>query len=242
MIPAERLVEALEATWPPAEIAQIGGWRLRRGIGGGSRVSSVRPLGDPGEPVDGAIAKAERIMRGWGQRPLFQLTDADAALAAELSARSYAVKDPTVFMAAPAEALAARDLAPVRQVECAAPLAAMEAIWALDDVGPARLAVMERAKGPKTYFALRLKDRIAGVAFVAVDRDVALLHALVVDPALRRCGVGVASAIASARFGLSHGTETLALAVTEANAPALALYRGVGLVQCGGYRYLAAPD
>jgi len=240
VIPLDRMLDALEATWPPAEAAQLGGWRLRRGLGGGSRVSSVRPAGDPGRPLPEAIDAAEAVLRGWGQPPLFQLTDVDAVLEAALAARRYRVKNPTRFMAAPISGLALRDPAPVRPVEAAAPLAAMEAIWALDGIGPERLAVMERAAGPKTCIALRSGDRIAGVAFVAVDRDLAVLHALVTAPAHRRIGVGKAGVIAAARFGARHGAETLALAVIEANEAARALYGAMGFVDIGGYRYLTA--
>jgi GNAT superfamily N-acetyltransferase len=189
-----------------------------------------------------AIAEAERVMRGWDQRPLFQLTEADAALGAELSGRGYTLKDPTIFMSAPAAALAESELAPVRPVESAAPLAAMEALWALDGVGPERLAVMDRVQGAKTFLALRLVDRIVGVAFVAVDGEIAMLHAVVTAPAHRRAGVGGAGVIAAARFVRRHGAGTLALAVTEANRPARALYAGMGMRDVGGYRYFQVPD
>ncbi len=236
-----RLSDALEATWPPAEIMQVGAWRVRRGLGGGSRVSSVRPAGDPGRSMDDAIAEAERVMRGWDQRPLFQLTGADTELKAELTARGYSVKDPTIFMAAPIAGLAARDPAPVRPVEAEVPLAAMTSVWALDQVGPARLAVMARAAGPRSHIALRLGDVIAGVVFVAVHQDIAMLHSLVVAPAHRRKGVGRAGAAAAARFGARHGADRLALAVTEANAEARALYEDMAFEPLGRYCYLAAP-
>lgn len=243
MIPSDdRLLNALAATWPSAETAQIGDWRIRRGLGGGSRVSSVWPVGEPGRPLPDAVDEAERIMRGWGQRPLFQLTKAGSALEAELSRRGYAPRTPTVLMAAAIPGLAGRDLGAVRPVEADAPLAAMEGVWALDDIGPERLAVMDRARGPKTFLALRLGDRIAGVAFVAVDDDIAMLHALVAAPAVRRAGVGRAGVVAAARFGLRHGATTLALAVTEANGPARALYSAMGLLDAGGYCYQQAPE
>jgi len=242
VIPSERLLDALEATWPPAEIAHLGDWRIRRGLGGGARVSSVRPLGDPARALPDAVDEAERIMRGWEQSPLFQLGEAGSALEVELAGRGYVLKTPTVLMAAPISDLAGRELAPVRLVESAAPLAVMETIWALDEIGPERLAVMDRAPGPKTFLALRLGDRIAGVAFVAAAGGVVMLHALVSAPTYRRAGVGKAGMIAAARFGLRHGATTLALAVTEANAPARALYSGMGLQAVGGYRYLQAPE
>lgn len=242
MSDAAGLCDALEATWPPAETVDLGGWRIRRGLGGGSRVSSVRPMGDPGRPLDDAIAEAERIMRSWGQRALFQLTDLDGALERELAARDYGVKDPTVFMEAAIAGLAERDPTPVRPVEAQAPLAAMEAVWKFDRVGPARLAVMARATDPKTHLALRVGDMIAGVAFVGVSGGVAMLHALVVAPSYRRRGIGRAGVVAAARYGARHGAGALALAVTEANGAAQALYRDMGFEFRGGYRYLAAPS
>jgi ribosomal protein S18 acetylase RimI-like enzyme len=47
---------------------------------------------------------------------------------------------------------------------------------------------------------------------------------------------------AAARFAAAHGADTLALAVAEANAPARALYRRLGMTEAGGYHYRIAPD
>ena len=82
---AARLFEALEATWPPAGGDLVGPFRLRRGGGGGQRVSAAvwddgaGPL-DPARARDG-LAEAEARMADWGQVPLFMLRgDADEAL------------------------------------------------------------------------------------------------------------------------------------------------------------------
>ena len=43
-------------SWRPLETARLGGWRLRAGAGFTGRANSVLPLGDPGLPLDEAIA------------------------------------------------------------------------------------------------------------------------------------------------------------------------------------------
>ena len=154
---------ALAATWPAAETRRLGPWTLRRGDGGGSRVSAATldgPLADP--------AEAEAAMRAWGQRPLFRIGRGEEALDALLAARGYARHEPTLVLAAPAAALAAApDEAAVLGP---APLACMAEIWAAGGIGPARLAVMARAPEPRSYILGRLGDRPAGCAFVAACR------------------------------------------------------------------------
>ena len=77
---------ALDATWPAAEFHDLDGWRLRRGAGGGKRVSAASGAGK----VDHAVA----AMATWGQPALFQLWPGDEALDDDLAARGYAIVDP----------------------------------------------------------------------------------------------------------------------------------------------------
>ncbi len=123
---------------------------------------------------------------------------------------------------------------------CDAPLECQAEIWAAGGVGPARLAVMARARGPKTWLLGRAADRPAAAAFVAAHGGVAMLHALEVSPAARRAGLGSAMTRAAARWAADNGAGVLALAVTEANAPARALYAGLGFRESGGYHYRGA--
>ena len=53
----------LAATWPPAEAMRLGPWTLRRGAGGGSRVSAATLEGE-----DGAIESAAAAMLAWARR------------------------------------------------------------------------------------------------------------------------------------------------------------------------------
>lgn len=229
----EALFATLEATWPAAEVIDCGPFRLRRGAGGGQRVSAATALG----PADGAqIAAAEAAMRDLGQVPLFMLRQGDEALDAALAARGYRINDPVVGLAAPVAAVAA----PVSGMAAFAhwpPLAITADLWADAGIGPGRLAVMQRVAGPKTAILARAADRPVGVAFVALHGDVAMLHAVEVRADARRAGSGRRLVQAAANWAQDAGARTLALVVTEANAAARALYAGCGFAPVTRYHY-----
>jgi GNAT superfamily N-acetyltransferase len=236
------LFAALDATWAAAERAAIGEWVARRGAGGGSRVSSVWPKGDPGLPPEAAIDAACAVARGWGQTPLFQVDPADADLDDRLAARGFIPYDASLFLAAPARVVAAHGEGRGMVLRVRAPLAALDELWAQGGVGPARRAVMARTPPPSEALALRADDRVAAAAFVAAAGDVAMAHAIEVAPRFRRQGLGAAITAAAASWALENGAGTLALAVTERNAGARALYARLGFVDCGGYHYRRAPE
>lgn len=231
----DRLFSALDATWPAAGIVEREGWRLRRGEGGGRRVSAAtRPPGATGEPD---IAVAEAAMEGWGQRPLFMLRDGDGAMDATLAAAGYDKVDETSFYLIEAAALLDDQSETARIIRGAGPIAMIEEIWAKGGVGPERLAVMARAAGPKSYMIGRLADRPVSVAFVAVDGDIAMVHALETLERARRRGAARMLLSGAARFAQENGARWLALAVTDRNVAASALYRGLGMTVAGRYHY-----
>ncbi len=75
MTPAA-ITALIDATWPTAELTHAGGFAIRRGAGGGSRVSASTAL----TPGAGDIAEAEAAMAALGQPGLFMIRDGDAAL------------------------------------------------------------------------------------------------------------------------------------------------------------------
>lgn len=221
----------LSATWPPLETAEAGGFLLRRGAGGGRRVSSAL-LRSP----DWSPAEAERVMAAWGEPPCFQLWPGEDVLDAALAARGYAACDPTLILEAPAD-LVAPARSDERTIFCAAPLACMEEIWRAGGIGPARLAVMARAKAPKTFILGRLGDRPEGCAFVALAGQAAFLHALEVHAPARRHGLARQMTHAAAAWAASAGATRLLLAVKDTNVAALALNRGLGFTEVSRYHY-----
>lgn len=232
----DRLMEATDATWPAAEMLDFGGWRLRSGAGGGKRVSAASPLGG------GAVEDAEAVMREWGQPPLFRLTAADAELDSDLQRLGYQLIDEVVLYAGPVERLSGDGSHVAALYRCQFAPAIMEEIWAAGGIGPGRLRVMDRVSGPCARLLSRAADTPCGAAFVAVDGDVAMIHAIEVLPALRRQGAGRLLMEGAARFAADHGAAWLALAVTKANEPARALYGRMGMAEAGRYHYRIAAD
>lgn len=232
-----RLMAATDATWRPAEALDMRGWWLRRGAGGGKRVSAASPLGS-----GGVIADAETAMREWGQVPLFQLTPDETAWDSALAACGYRVIDPVVFYAAPVAQLAGEGahISAVYRAQMAP--AIMEEIWAAGGIGPGRLAVMERAAEPCARLLARAGDSPCGAAFVGVDDEIAMIHAIEVLASFRRRGAGRLLIEGAARWAAEHDAVWLALAVAEANAPARALYARLGMAEAGGYHYRIAPE
>ena len=219
---------AMEATWPPAASWVLGPWRLRDGAGGGKRVSAATV---EAAWTEADIAAAEAAM----PEPLFMIRPQDSALDAALQARGYATADPVVIYAAPtAGFVPAPHMATFPHWP---PLQIDANLWAEGHVGPARLAVMHRAIGPKTVILARTADRAAGVAFVALHGTTAMLHALEVSPNYRRQGCARNILHAAAVWASGHGADRLALAVTAANGGARRLYASQGMEAVGQYHY-----
>lgn len=234
-----RILQALETTWPAAGQHSLGPWTLRDGQGGGKRVSAASLRGADATAKD--IAEAETAMTALGQDPLFMIRPQDQALDVALEARGYRVIDPVIAYLGPISTLAASLPSGLTAYPLWPPLAVAREIWEDAGIGPARLAVMARANEAKTALLLRRGDHPAGLCFVAMAGDIAMLHALEVVQDQRRHGVGRALVQGAATWAQAHGAQDLALVVTAANVPARALYAGLGMTQQGRYHYRQRP-
>ncbi|WP_103334242.1 GNAT family N-acetyltransferase [Pseudotabrizicola formosa] len=230
----EALADVMEQTWPPARRFAVGPWCIRDGQGGGKRVSAA--TAGPGWS-DEAIPEAESAMTGLGQDPLFLIREGDGALDQALQSRGYRVVDPVVAYEAPCHVLADPAPPPMSAFAHWPPLAICAEIWAEGDIGAARLAVMQRAAGPKCVLLGRVNDQPAGVAFVAMHHGVAMLHALEVRCKARRQGSAHHILRAAAGWAQQNGADSLAMVVTVANIPARNLYASLGMGVVGQYHY-----
>ncbi|MCC1480855.1 GNAT family N-acetyltransferase [Roseibaca sp. Y0-43] len=227
MIGAKACFTTLAATWPAARSWQQDGWTLRDGAGGGKRVSAASA---------GPDARAADLAALMPAGPLAMLRPEQTALDRDLAALGYTVVDPTLIYAAPVADLAQKP-PHVSLFDLWEPLEIMREIWAEGGIGPDRIAVMARAPGPKTAFLARLGDRVVGCGFCAIHDGVAMLHAVEILPAYRRQGAGRTMLTGAAHWAQGQGAEWFTLAVTEANAPARALYEGSGLQAVARYHY-----
>lgn len=230
---AARLYAVNDATWPPAAFHRAGPWIVREGQGGGQRVSAATAT----QPVtEGDIAIAEKQHVALGQNPIFMIRPGDEELDGWLASRGYKVKDPVVLYLAPVAALVG-EVPPVTAFPIWPPLQIQLDIWAEGGIGPARLAVMERAEGPKTSILGRRNDKPAGTAYVAIHDGVAMVHALEVPATMRRQKAAHYIMRRAADWAADNGAQWIALAVTEANAGARALYASLGMEEAGKYHY-----
>ena len=228
------LARAFETTWPAAEYADAGAFRVGRGLGAGGRVSSARALGPDWDEAD--IPAVEAIHPRWHQQAMFRVPDGDA-LAGTLARHGYALETPTAIMAAECELLM---VTPVPQMTAFAlwpPLAIQGEIWAAGNIGAARQAVMPRVALPRTAILGRHADRAVGAAFVAADGPVAMIHAIEILPGFRRKGMATWLIRKAAEWAQAQGATRLALAVSRRNTSARALYDRIGFAEIGGYGY-----
>lgn len=226
--------DVIDQTWPAAARHAVGPFTLREGQGGGSRVSAATA---DGPVTDQDIKQVEAAMRDLGQKQIFMIRPGDEALDAQLDARGYQVVDAVTIYSCPAKQLTDIEIPRVTVFTIWEPLAIMSEIWAAGGIGPARLAVMDRAKGPKTGILLRHNDKPGGAAYAAVHDGVAMVHAVEIVPFQRKQGLGKWAMRGAAFWALDNGAETLSVMCTDRNEGANALYRSLGMQPASQYHY-----
>ena len=232
------LFDAIDGTWPPARRWAEGPFVLRDGQGGGQRVSAATTDG-PGTDAD--IDRAQAAMRAAGQRPLFMMRGDTPELDAQLAARGYTISDPTVIYTLPIGRLTDVPIPRVTAFTIWEPLAIMREIWATDGVGPARLAIMARAR-TKTGIFSRWNEKPGGTAFAAVHGDICMVHALIVLPHQRRGGVARWMMRRAAFWGQAQGATTISVLCVASNEAANGFYQALGFERVGSYHYRKSPD
>ena len=228
------LFDVIDATWPCAARIEHGPWTLRRGAGGGSRVSAATTAGPvTSDQIDDAMAE----MYGLDQDPIFMVRNGQEDFDAALEAKGLVIKDPVTLYS-----IALSDCGwpqPQRMTGFAMwpPLSVCLDIWQEGEIGPSRVAIMERAVAQKTALFGRVSDKPAGTGYVAINNKIAMLHALEVRKAHRQQGLGRELMYSAAYWADAHGATDLTILVTKANEPANGLYRSLGMTEVGGYHY-----
>ncbi|SDC65181.1 Acetyltransferase (GNAT) family protein [Streptomyces prasinopilosus] len=267
----EELARAAARAWRPVESERLGDWELRAAGGFTRRANSVLPLGDPGMPLDEALAA---VCRWYADRglPAYVQTATGAegtqeALGAELERRGW-VREVTAQLWVGALAPVAdagpepsgggpggADVLLSREAD-----GAWLARYRRRGVGEVALKVLGGGSpaspgGPSVWFATvpaedggdGFGDGAAGGAAPAaigrcvVDGRWAGFAAVEVDPALRRRGLASAVMAALARRALDEGASAAWLQVEADNAAAHALYGRMGFAAHHAYHHYRAP-
>ena len=229
----QRLYQAINTTWPARTTRQEAGWEIRDGAGGGKRVSAVTSAQTELPDIDWVEARLSEQ----GQEHLFMIRDGDEILDAALAARDYKIIDPVTLYLCETTPLRPASL-PRAQSYCIwEPLHIMREIWATGDIREKRIALMHRVQTPKTALLARSGDSPAGVGFLALDGEIAMLHAVEVLPEFRRTGVAKKLMAQAAKWAEGHGAKYMALMTTRDNQAANRLYSSLGMRPVGHYHY-----
>ncbi|MFF1413834.1 GNAT family N-acetyltransferase [Streptomyces sp. NPDC058289] len=226
----EELARVCARSWVPLESEPLGEWTLRASGGFTRRANSVLPLGDPGAPLDDALA---RVTSWYARRdlPAYVQTATGAAgtqelLCAELEDRGWVREVSALVQVGGLAAVGDLDVddavvAGVRLTRTP------DEDWLsrygrVKDPGTARRVLVA---GPSVWFAA-----VPGQAIgrLVVDGRWAGFGAVEVDPVHRRRGLASAVMAALARRALEEGASAAWLQVESDNAGARALYEGMG--------------
>jgi ribosomal protein S18 acetylase RimI-like enzyme len=261
----EDLQRVSASSWGAVEREQLGEWQLRASSGFTQRGNSVVPLGDPGLPLEDAVAEVERWYAARGLPAKFAVAGpegfdpADDPLGALLLTRGYAAASLTLNLTGRTEAVAAADTGG-------------PAVVTDTELSDAWLETYERTRrtvpgvtravltgSPRQLFGhiapggglsqqlgLRPADA-AGTTPIALGRlgvahGWAGLGAVWTDPAYRGRGLAAHLTAQLAAQVRREGVHLIHLQVEHDNATATALYRRMGFRPHSSYAYLTAPQ
>ncbi len=241
------LEEVAAKGWQAPDSRWLGRWLLRAAEGFTGRANSVLPLGDPGRPLDEALAE---VHAWYGERglPARMVVPAPAreALDGALEARGWTAYNPTVVLVADVAVTLGRlparaDLPPVL-VE---PVPGDDWLGAYHYRGGEPLpqvgrAIMTAARAPG-FAVVRSGGTVLAIARASVDDGWVGVTAVEVDPAHRRRGLASHVMRELLRWADGLGAHSAYLQVAAENAPALALYDRLGFAPHHRYRYRLSP-
>ncbi len=245
----QEIEELAMNAWPAAVAQTLDGWRLRYNWGVTSRANSVWP-NDAGTKLtlDDRLRIVDDFYTRRGAPSQYQISP--AACPSELDARlehlGYTVHSPTcVQTAGLSEVLGASSPAANVHVQetCTDEwfAAYVQAEGADGRDAAARRGIVERV-GPRVAFAhLSLAGETAAVGMGVLERGWLGVFNMSTHPAFRRRGAAKAILGALAGWAATNGGTRTYLQVMEKNAPARALYEGLGFSTLYHYHYRKAP-
>lgn len=212
------------ALWPHVEVEPLGEWVLRTDPAPVGRLlkraNSCLAIGDPGLPLDEA---AQRIVAFYRTRRRDALAQVEHGSQVDVHLDAAGWEE----VAGGASYFQVASLARALRA-CAGP-------------EPDELAdLVEIEDGPRVELRLVRSGEVVAGGRAALDGDWLGVHALGLEPRLRRRGLATAMMARLLDWGGSQGATTAWLHVEVDNEPALALYEGMGFRTHHRLRYLRA--
>lgn len=229
--------------WPAAHSTELDGWLVRRAAGVTLRANSVLPAGAPYD-LGRALDYVETLYQAHGITPSFQISPAaqPTDLDAQLAARGYQVKNPTLVQcAAVADVLAALPV-PMGEVNISsvADDAWTEFWWQHDGRGGSAERAVARQildRGSALYARIMVGDQIAAIGRLALVDDWSGLYCIAVDPAFRRQGLAQAVIHGLLLEATTSGIGQVFLSVLADNTAARTLYHRFAFSTVSRYHY-----
>lgn len=242
-----QLEELAANAWPAEMVQVVEGWRLRFNHNVTRRANSVWPNGEGnGLPLEEKLALVEDFYARRGCPARYQICPAaqPAHLDSILAGRGYTCAALTAVQIAPLEAVLAGARAnPAYSTHISE---TFDQEWftlycQAEQVSPqaaaGRRAILQRI-APRAGFALVLAAaRPVAIGLGVVERGWLGLFNIVTNPEFRRQGAATAAIRALAQWGQAHHARHIYLQVMADNAPALALYAGLGFERVYHYHY-----
>ncbi|MCZ3389031.1 MAG: GNAT family N-acetyltransferase [Actinomycetia bacterium] len=232
--------------WQPLERTLLGEWVLRAAGGFTGRANSVLPLGDPGEPLDDALAEvvawyAARSLPPMIQVPLPLRTDLDDALTERGWEAYNAVcvmvcdRDQLLMASEEAPAEAARVTLDIAQTPDAAWLASFR--YGDESVPASAVPIMTKAEHPVFVSARDSVGDTLAIARGAICGRWLGVTAIEVAAPHRRRGLGRLVLNSLTGYAAGFGCRYVFLQVAHDNVGARALYERLGFVAHHDYVY-----
>jgi ribosomal protein S18 acetylase RimI-like enzyme len=225
--------------WPAADSTELDGWLVRRNAGVTLRANSVLPKSAPFD-CGKALDYVENLYVAHGITPSFQISSAvqPSDLDAQLAARGYAVRNPTLVQCAAVADVLANLSPPAVEVNISTmpSVAWTDCWWSVDGRGADSRAAAEQilTRGKALYASVPDGAGVKAIGRLALVDDTAGLYCLAVDERFRR--QGLASAIIHGLLQ-SATSRWVWLSVLEDNTPARTLYDRLGFQTVSRYHY-----
>lgn len=228
---AWRVEAACMNAWPAPRQLLLDGWLLRAAGGGIRRTNSVNPLRSCRGNPRAVLSTAEAVYAALGQPAIFRVPSLVGGMDAVLAAAGYTAEGHTLTLFA--------DLGPAQPSQQGAAvltadsgeawLSARARLGGVDPQEQRRFATMlESILLPKAFAAVSDDGEIAALAYAVVCDCLAVIEAVITDPAKRRRGFARQVVGRLLDWARESGAEGACLQVVADNAPALALYRSLG--------------
>ncbi|MDO9335274.1 MAG: GNAT family N-acetyltransferase [Caulobacter sp.] len=233
----ETLERIADRAWPAAGRSSLGPWILNASAGWSGRLNACWPLGAPPLPLAEAVDAVEAWYAARRLPAVFKPAGRLPALEAELTARGYRARTPTLMMVADIP-----DVARPERVAVADTVgAAFEQVFLgtqdnADDAAE-RMGAFHRVGRPRVFASIEVDGAPVAIGGSAVEGDWAGVFGMRTLAGWRRQGLArdiVAALMSGAR---DAGASRAYLQVEAPNAPAIALYERFGFRTAFGYSY-----